>query len=72
MLELRTTNEIKANRSRVWGYAALFDAPTDLGEFREVVRKGAFRRSLVESSIRSRQRKAVGYDPRRYVVIARG
>ena len=53
MLELRTTNEIKATRSRVWGYAALFDAPTDLGEFREVVRKGAFRRSLVESSIRA-------------------
>ncbi len=53
MLELRHFNELRASGTRVRGYAASFDTPTDLGEFREVVRKGAFRQSLESDNIRA-------------------
>lgn len=53
MLELRHFNELRANGTHVRGYAAVFDSPTDLGEFREVVRKGAFRQSLESANIRA-------------------
>jgi HK97 family phage prohead protease len=48
---IRTSYYTKENK--LWGYAAIFDAPTEIREygrtFTEVVRRGAFQRSLGEN-----------------------
>jgi uncharacterized protein len=51
-MERRTAIELrKASRSKLAGYAAVFNSPSeDLGGFTETIRVGAFRRSLLEKS----------------------
>lgn len=46
MLEVRSTGELRSNGKALHGYAARFNSEADLGEFREVIRNGAFRKSL--------------------------
>lgn len=45
-MELRATDGIKVKDQRVTGYAAVFDAVADLGAFKEVIRRGAFKNTL--------------------------
>ena len=48
--ELRFAGELRAaGTARIGGYAAVFDQPTQIGSFTEVIRKGAFTRALKES-----------------------
>ena len=51
MLEVRSAEPSAENEHelRVEGYAAVFDQETDLGGFHEVIRKGAFSKTLKES-----------------------
>jgi len=50
-LEIRSGQSLQASQGRLVGYAAVFNAPSlDLGGFREIVRPGAFKRSLADSS----------------------
>ena len=46
MLEVRSTGELRSNGKTLTGYAAIFNSETDLGSFVEVIRNGAFRKSL--------------------------
>lgn len=46
MLELRIADGLKTHQRTIAGYASVFDSPADLGEFREIVRPGAFRSTL--------------------------
>ena len=46
MLEVRSTGELRSNGKTLSGYAAIFNSETDLGSFVEVIRNGAFRKSL--------------------------
>lgn len=46
MLEVRSTGELRSNGKTLHGYAATFNNETDLGGFVEVIRNGAFRKSL--------------------------
>ena len=46
MLEIRSTGELRSNGKKLTGYAAIFNSEADLGGFVEVVRNGAFRKSL--------------------------
>lgn len=46
MLEVRSTGELRSNGKTLTGYAAIFNSETDLGGFVEVIRNGAFRKSL--------------------------
>ena len=46
MLEIRSTGSVQSNGRTVYGYAALFNNETNLGAFNEVIRQGAFRKSL--------------------------
>ena len=45
-LEVRSTGELRSNGRTVTGYAARFNSEADLGHFVEIVRQGAFRKSL--------------------------
>ena len=50
-LEIRSGQSLQASQGRLIGYAAVFDALSlDLGGFREIVKPGAFKRSLADSS----------------------
>lgn len=46
MLEVRSTGELRSNGKTLHGYAAIFNSETDLGGFVEVIRNGAFVKSL--------------------------
>lgn len=49
-LEVRTATGLSLpSPGKLVGYAAVFDSPADLGEFVEVVRPGAFTRSLKQA-----------------------
>ena len=50
MLEVRSTGELRSNGKTLTGYAAIFNSETDLGGFVEVIRNGAFRKSLESAS----------------------
>lgn len=46
MLEIRTHGELKSNGTTLTGYAAIFNSEASLGDFSEVIRAGAFTKSL--------------------------
>lgn len=46
MLEFRSTGGLSSNGKKLTGYAAIFNSEADLGGFVEVIRNGAFRKSL--------------------------
>ena len=46
MLEVRSTGELRSNGKTLQGYAAIFNSEADLGGFVEVIRNGAFRKSM--------------------------
>ena len=46
MLEIRSTGGLRSNGKTLHGYAAIFNSEADLGGFVEVIRNGAFRKSL--------------------------
>lgn len=49
-IEIRAGASLKASHGRLTGYAAVFDSPSqDLGGFVEIVRPGAFARSLQDA-----------------------
>ena len=50
MLEVRSTGELRSDGKKLHGYAAIFNSETDLGGFVEVIRNGAFRKSLESAS----------------------
>ena len=45
-LEVRSTGELRSNGRTVSGYAAKYNCEANLGHFVEIIRPGAFRRSL--------------------------
>ena len=50
-LETRSGSSLQTSNGKLVGYAAVFNAPShDLGGFREVVRPGAFKRTLADSA----------------------
>jgi len=52
--ELRAVDASDEKPSHIEGYAAVFDSPSlDLGGFREIVKPGAFAKTLQESDIRA-------------------
>ena len=50
MLEVRSTGELRSDGKKLHGYAAIFNSEADLGSFVEVIRNGAFRKSLEGAS----------------------
>lgn len=46
-IERRIAGELRADGKRLTGYASVFNIEADIGPFREIVRPGAFSRSLV-------------------------
>lgn len=50
MLEVRSTGNLGSNGKTLHGYAATYNSEADLGGFVEVIRNGAFRKSLEGSS----------------------
>lgn len=46
MLEIRSTGSLRSNGKTLHGHAAIFNSEADLGGFVEVIRNGAFRKSL--------------------------
>ena len=50
-IEIRSGQDLRAaSQGRLEGYAAVFNAPShDLGGFREIIRAGAFRRTLADA-----------------------
>lgn len=46
MLEVRSTGSLTSNGKTLTGHAAIFNSEADLGGFVEVIRNGAFRKSL--------------------------
>ncbi len=46
MLEVRSTGELSSTGRTLQGFAVLYNSETRLGGFTEVIRKGAFRKSL--------------------------
>lgn len=65
-LEIRTAASFGSLSSgKLTGYAAVFDAPADLGEFIETVKPGAFRRTLINADVRAL------YDHERQAILGR-
>lgn len=65
-LEIRTAAAFNPLSSgTLAGYAAVFDAPADLGEFVEVIRPGAFTRTLAGADVRAL------YDHERQAILGR-
>ncbi len=50
MLEIRGHGSLQSNGSRLHGYAAVFNSEAVLGDFTEVIRHGAFAKSLATGS----------------------
>ena len=50
MLEIRSTGELRSNGKKLTGYAAVFHSEANLGTFSEVIRPGAFAKSLATGS----------------------
>ncbi|WPC65270.1 HK97 family phage prohead protease [Rhodoferax ferrireducens] len=50
MLEIRSTGTLTGKGKTLSGYAAVFDSPTNLGDFTEVIKQGAFAKSLATGS----------------------
>ena len=50
MLEIRATGTLTGKGKTLTGYAAVFDSPTNIGDFSEVVKRGAFAKSLAAGS----------------------
>ena len=50
MLEIRGHGTLQSNGSRLHGYAAVFNSEANLGTFSEVIRPGAFAKSLATGS----------------------
>ncbi len=50
MLEIRSTGSLRSEGKTLRGYASVFNSETDLGGFVEVVRNGAFRKTLESGS----------------------
>lgn len=46
MLEIRSTGHLRSNGKTLQGYAAIFNSEANLGSFTEVIRNGAFAKSL--------------------------
>lgn len=50
-LEIRSGSNLHASQGKLVGYAAVFNAPSnDLGGFREIIKPGAFKRTLADSA----------------------
>lgn len=50
-LEIRSGSSLQAAQGKLVGYAAVFNAPShDLGGFREIIKPGAFKRTLADSA----------------------
>lgn len=49
-MEVRASSEIKPKGRKLTGYVARFNEPTDLGDFVEVIRAGAFTRTLAAAT----------------------
>lgn len=53
-LEIRAAAQFNAlSAGKLQGYAAVFNSPTDLGEFTETVMPGAFTRTLIDADVRA-------------------
>lgn len=52
-MERRASSELTPKGRKLSGYVARFDEPADLGEFIEVIRPGAFARTLTADSARN-------------------
>lgn len=53
-LEIRAAASFGSLSSgKLRGYAAVFDAPADLGEFTETIKPGAFTRTLINADVRA-------------------
>ncbi len=50
MLELRSNGTLSAKGKSLTGYAAVFNSEANLGDFSEVIRQGAFAKSLATGS----------------------
>ena len=50
MLEIRGHGTLRSNGKRLHGYAAVFNSEAVLGDFTEVIRQGAFAKSLATGS----------------------
>ncbi|WP_038207912.1 HK97 family phage prohead protease [Xenophilus azovorans] len=50
MLEIRSTGSLRSEGKTLRGYAAVFNSEADLGGFVEVIRNGAFRKTLESGS----------------------
>ena len=50
MLEVRSTGNLRSNGKTLAGHCAIFNSEADLGGFVEVIRNGAFRKSLEDGS----------------------
>ena len=50
MIETRATAGVSANGRKLTGYIAKFDSPTTIGDFTEVIRRGAFAASLASGA----------------------
>lgn len=48
-LEVRAAAEMRAIGRKLEGHAAVFDSPTPIGNFTEIIRAGAFRASLAKT-----------------------
>jgi phage head maturation protease len=50
-LEIRSGQSLQTSNGKLVGYAAVFNKPShDLGGFREIIKPGAFKRTLADSA----------------------